>query len=189
MEATYVLISRWVDKDVVCIYIQGTTTWPWKNNEILPYATTWMDPDQYSCLESPTDGGAWWAAGHGVAGSRPRLSDFTFTVHFHALEKETATHSRVLAWRTPGTGEPGGLPSMGSHRVGHDWSDLAEAAQCIILSEINQRQILYDFTYGLNLKTKNMNKPNQTETVTNTENRQAAARREAGGGHGYERTV
>ena len=79
---------------------------------------------------------------------------------------------------------------MGSHRVGHDWSDAAAAAaQCIILSEINQRQILYDFTYGLNLKTKHMNKPNQTETVTNTENRQAAARREAGGGHGYERTV
>ena len=74
------------------------------------------------------DGGAWWAAVHGVAGSRVRLSDFTFTFHFLALEKEMATHSSVLAWRIPGTGEPGGLPSMGSHRVGHDWSDLAAAA-------------------------------------------------------------
>ena len=65
-------------------------------------------------------GGAWWAAVHGVAKSRTRLSDLTFTFHFHALEKEMATHSSVLAWRIPGTGEPGGLPSMGSHRVGHD---------------------------------------------------------------------
>ena len=64
------------------------------------------------------DGGAWWAAVHGVAKSRTRLSDFTFTFHFHALEKELATHSSVLAWRIPGTGKPGGLPSMGSHRVG-----------------------------------------------------------------------
>ena len=85
-------------------------------------------PLQYSCLENPMDGGAWWAAVHGVAKSWRRLSDFTFTFHFHALEKEMATHSSVLAWRIPGTGEPGGLPSMGSHRVGHDWSDLAAAA-------------------------------------------------------------
>ena len=75
---------------------------------------------QYSCLENPMDGGAWWAAVHGVTKSRPRLSDFTFTFHLHALEKEMATHSSVLAWRIPGTGEPGGLPSMGSRRVGHD---------------------------------------------------------------------
>ena len=85
-------------------------------------------PLQYACLENPMDGGAWWATVHGVAKSRTRLSDFTFTFHFHALEKELATHSSVLAWRIPGTGEPGGLPSMGSHRVGHDWSDLAAAA-------------------------------------------------------------
>ena len=85
-------------------------------------------PLQYSCLEDPMDGGAWWAAVHGVAGSWTWLSDFTFTFHFHALEKEMATHSSVLTWRIPGTGEPGGLPSMGSHRVGHDWSDLAAAA-------------------------------------------------------------
>ena len=82
-------------------------------------------PLQYSCLENPMDGGAWWAAVCGVARSQIRLSDFTFTFHFYALEKEMATHSSVLAWRIPGTGEPGGLPSMGSHRVGHDWSDLA----------------------------------------------------------------
>ena len=74
------------------------------------------------------DGGAWWAAVYGVAKSRAWLSDFTFTFYFHALEKEMATHSSVLAWRIPGTGKPGGLPSMGSHRVGHKWSDLAAAA-------------------------------------------------------------
>ena len=77
-------------------------------------------PLHYSCLENPMDGGAWWATVPGVAKSRIRLSDFTFTFHFHALEKEMATHSSVLAWRTPETAEPGGLPSMGSHRVGHD---------------------------------------------------------------------
>ena len=77
-------------------------------------------PLQYSCLENPMDGGAWWSAVHGVAKSQTQLSDFTFTFHFHALEKEMATHSSVLAWRIPGTGELGGLPSMGSHRVGHD---------------------------------------------------------------------
>ena len=74
------------------------------------------------------DGGAWWAAVHGVAKSRTWLSDFTFTIHFHALEKEMATHSSVIVWRIPGMGEPDGLPSMGLHRVGHDWSDLAAAA-------------------------------------------------------------
>ena len=77
-------------------------------------------PLQYSCLENPMDRGAWWAAVHGVAKRRTRLSDFTFTFHSHALEKEMATHSSVLAWRIPGMGEPGGLPSMGSHRVGHE---------------------------------------------------------------------
>ena len=90
-------------------------------------------PLQYSCLENPMDGGAWKAAVHGVAKSRTRLSDFTFTFHFHAWEREMATHSSVLAWRIPGTGEPGGLPSMGSHRVGHNWSDLAAAAAASLL--------------------------------------------------------
>ena len=77
-------------------------------------------PLQYSCLENPMDGAAWCAAVHGVSKSRTQLRDFIFTFHFHALEKEMATHSSFLAWRIPRTGEPGGLPSMGSHRVGHD---------------------------------------------------------------------
>ena len=77
-------------------------------------------PLQYSCLENPMDGGAQEAAVHGVTESRTRLSNFTFTFHFHTLEKEIATHSSILAWRIPGAGEPGGLTSMGSHRVGHD---------------------------------------------------------------------
>ena len=80
----------------------------------------------------PLRGGAWEAAVHAVSKSRTWLSDFTFTIHFHALEKEMATHSSDIAWRIPGTGEPGGLPSMGLHRVGHDWSDLAAAAACYI---------------------------------------------------------
>ena len=85
-------------------------------------------PLQCSCLENPMYGGAWKTAVHGVTEGRTWLSDFTFTFHFHALEKEMAPQSSVLAWRIPGTGEPGGLPSMGSHRVRDDWSDLAEAA-------------------------------------------------------------
>ena len=78
------------------------------------------NPLQYSCLENPMDGGAWWAAVRGVAKSRTRLSEFTLTFHFPALEKEMATHSSALAWRIPEMRERGGLPSMGSHRVGHD---------------------------------------------------------------------
>ena len=85
-------------------------------------------PLQHSCLENPMNRGAWKAAVHGVTEGHTQLSNFTFNFHFHALEKEMATHSSVLAWRIPGTGEPGGLPSMGSHRVRHDWSDLATAA-------------------------------------------------------------
>ena len=81
-------------------------------------------PLQYSHLENPMGGGAWWAAVHGVTKSLTRLSDFTSTFNFHALEKEMATHSSNLAWRIPGTREPGGLPSMGSHRVGHNRSNL-----------------------------------------------------------------
>ena len=79
-----------------------------------------MVPSSNSCLENPMDGGAWWAAVHGVVKSRTQLSDFTFTFHFHALEKEMATDSSVLAWRIPGAWESGGLMSMESHRVGHD---------------------------------------------------------------------
>ena len=78
------------------------------------------NPLQCSCLENPRDGGAWWAAVHGVAMSRTRLRDLTFTFNLHALEKEMATHSSVLAWRIPGTRVLGGLLSMGLHRVGHD---------------------------------------------------------------------
>ena len=95
-------------------------------------------PHQYSCLENPMVGGAWWATVHGVVKSWTRLSDSTFTFHFHALEKEMATHSSVLAWRIPGMGEPGGLPSMGSHRVRHDWSDLAAAAAASMAREAGQ---------------------------------------------------
>ena len=89
----------------ICIYIYRRRQW---------------HPLQYSCLENPVDGGALKAAVHGVAEGQTRLSNFTFTFHFHALEKEMATHSSVLAWRIPGTAEPGGLLTMGSHRVGHD---------------------------------------------------------------------
>ena len=103
-------------------------------------------PLQYSCLENPMDGGAWRAAVHGVAEGRARLSDFTFTFHFHALEKEMATHSSVIAWRFPGTGEPGGLLSMGSHRVGHDWSDLAADLLCKMksLHFLNKEDLIRD---------------------------------------------
>ena len=92
--------------------------------EIIAPLVSWGEgngtPLQYSCLENPMDRGAWYAAVHGVPKSWTRLSDFTFTFHFPALEEEVATHSSVLAWRIPGTGEPGGLPSVGLHRVGHD---------------------------------------------------------------------
>ena len=101
-------------------------------------------PLQYSCLENPMDGGAWKAAVHGVTEGWTWLSNFTFTFHFHALQKEMATHSSVLAWRIPGTGEPGGLQSMGSHRVGHDWSDLvvvvvAMRIVCIVWNILSQK--------------------------------------------------
>ena len=85
-------------------------------------------PLQYSCLENPIDGAAWWAAVQGVVTSRAQLSNFTFTFHFHVLEKEVAAHSSALDWRIPGMAEPDGLPPVGSHRVGHDRCDLAAAA-------------------------------------------------------------
>ena len=88
------------------------------------------------------DGGAWWAAVWGVAEGQTRLSDFTLTFHFHALEKEMATYSSVLAWRIPGTGEPGGLLSMELHRVGHDWSDLAAAWNWYVLSWTERRYLV-----------------------------------------------
>ena len=112
-------------------------------------------PLQYSCLENPVDGGAWWAAVHGVAKSWTQLSDFTFNFHFHALEKEMATHSSVSAWRIPGTGEPVGLPSMGSHRVGHDWSDFSSSSSSsnalFILSPPTQFYIFLIIPLGLQI--------------------------------------
>ena len=102
------------------------------------------NPLQYPYLENPMDGGAWWAVVHGVAKSQTRLSDFPFTFHFHALEKEMATHSSVLAWRIPGTGESGGLPSMESHRVRQDWSNLAAIAAAYFL-------ILFAMSFNLSL--------------------------------------
>ena len=106
------------------------------------------NPFQYSCLGNPMDGGAWWATVHGVAKSWTRLSDFTFTFHFHALEKEMATHSSILAWRIPGTEEPGGLPSVGSHRVEHDWHDLV----VVVVVPSGEHQISVSVLSGDNLK-------------------------------------
>ena len=110
------------------------------------------NPLQYSCLESTVDKGAWWAAVHGVAQSWTRLKQLSM----HALEKGMATHSSVLAWRIPGTEKPGGLPSMGSHRVKHDWSDLAAAAaiHVAIMSHIIWHMRLSIFKYKVMLLTK-----------------------------------
>ena len=107
---------------------------------LLPGSIVWL---LYSCLENPVGGGGWWAAVHGVTKSRTWLSDITFTLHFHALEKDMATHSSVLAWRTPGTEEPGGLPSMGSHRIGHDWSNLAAAVFWELRCGRNGREMFF----------------------------------------------
>ena len=120
----------------VCGRCPQTQALEWTLYYVIYVIYQWLEKamaPQYSCLENPIDGGAWWAAVHGVAKSWTRLSDFTFTFCFHALEKEMATHSSVLAWTIPGTVEPGGLPSMGSHRVRHDWSDLAAAAAAATL--------------------------------------------------------
>ena len=109
-------------KDKYCMLYLGLAWWVRWQRICLKCRSGEGDgtPLQYSYLKNPMDGAAWWAAVHGVTKNRTRLSDFTFTFHFYALEKEMATHSSVLAWRIPGTGEPGGPPSMGSHRVGHD---------------------------------------------------------------------
>ena len=119
----------------LCLFFQISSSW--KANDYA-YGEGSGTPLQYSCLENPMDGGAWKAVVHGVAEGRTWLSDFPFTFHLHALEKEMATHSSVLAWRIPGTMEPDGLPSMGLHRVGHDWSDLAAAA-CMHVESLQRR--------------------------------------------------
>ena len=122
------------------------------------------------------DGGAWWAAVHGVAKSQTQLSDFIFIFQFHALEKEMSVHSSVLAWRIPGTGEPGGLPSMGLHRVGHDWSDLAAeaAAAPTYANKMDNLEEMHEFLEKYNLpkrnqeEIENLNKPitsSEIETV------------------------
>ena len=107
--------------------LNSNSPFTWKCLKDLSRRRQWH-PTPVLLPGSPTDGGSWWAAVHGVATSLTRLSDFTFTFHFHVLEKETATHSSVLAWRIPGTAEPGGLPSMGSHGVRYNRRDLAAAA-------------------------------------------------------------
>ena len=99
-------------------YCLNRLSWDKHSADFICFSGT---PLQYSCLENPMDGGAWWAAVHGVARSQTRLRDFTLTFHFHALEEEMVTHSSVLAWRIPWTEDPGGLQSMGSLGVGHDW--------------------------------------------------------------------
>ena len=111
----------------------------WESQNILYYY--FGTPLQRSCLENPMDGGDWWAAVHAVARSQTRLSDFTSTFHFHALEKEMATQSSVFAWRIPRMAEPGGLPSVGLHRVGHDWSDLAAVAAAVFC--LSQDSVLF----------------------------------------------
>ena len=95
------------------------------------------------------DGGAWWAAVHGVVENRTRLNHFTFTFHFRALEKEMATHSSVLAQRIPGMGQPGGLPSVGSHRVGHDWSNLAAATNSLLFGGSDKETEVWWYCYDL----------------------------------------
>ena len=128
-------------------------------------------PLLYSCLENPIDRGAWQAAVHGVAKSWTWLSDFTFTFHFHALEKEMATHSSVLAWRIPGTGEPGGLQSMGLHRVGHDWSDLAAAAAA---------KMSPDFLSGSIFQSTGLKKAKQNTVLSLTEESEIWIMRDGG---------
>ena len=114
------LLGRKVMTNLDSIFKSRDITLPTKVHLVKAIREGNGTPLQYSCLENPMDGGAWWAAVHGVAKSWTRLSDFTSTFHFHALEKEMAAHSSVLASRTPGMAEPGGLPSMGLHRVGHE---------------------------------------------------------------------
>ena len=125
-------------------YMQSTSweTLGWKKHKLesrLPGEITIKPDIQYCCLANPMDRGACKATVHWVTRSRTRLSDFTYTFHLHALEKEMATHSSVLAWRIPRTGEPGRLLSVGLHRVRHDWSDLAAVADMQMIPHLGQK--------------------------------------------------
>ena len=131
----YITITIVSNQNIIIISVY--CPWPGEGNGT---------PLQYSCLENSMDGGAWWATVHGAAQSQTWLSDFTFTFHFHVLEKEMATHSSILAWRIPGMGEPGELASMGSHRVGHDWRDLAAAVAAAALGQFG---LINDNTHTL----------------------------------------
>ena len=124
-------------------------------------------PLQYSCLEGPMNGGAWWVAVHVVARSQTQLSDFTFIFHFHALEKEMATHSSVLVWRVPEMGEPDGLPSVGSHRVRYNWSDLAAAAAVVhVISLISLLWLWFSFCLPSDDKDKKLMEASGWERLT-----------------------
>ena len=121
--------SRFRVNSVLVLVLMFLAIWSWTSYLTISISVPHLWNSHVTLyMENPMDGGAWEAAVHRVAKSRTQLSDFTFPFHFHALEKKMATHSSVLAWRIPGMVEPGGLPSLGSHRVRHDWSDLAAAA-------------------------------------------------------------
>ena len=112
----------------ICLQCRRPGFRPWVGKNA--WRKKWL-PTHYSCLKNAMNRGGWQGTVHGVAKSWTWLSDFTFTFHFHALEKAMATHSSTLAWRIPGTEEPSGLPSMGSHKVRHNWSNLAAAVAAV----------------------------------------------------------
>ena len=122
--------------------IEGQWRRGWQRKRWWVSITDSVDMNLRKLQERVKGRGPWCAAVPGVAKSRTWLSDFTFTLHFHALEKERATHSSVLAWRIPGTGHPGGLPSMGSHRVGHDWSDSA-SVECSLQQALQNAHVFF----------------------------------------------
>ena len=141
------LFSSWINADLypfICTHGDKYVMFPFYSVNVIICSSFWRRQWHPTpvFLVNPLDGGAWWATVRAVTKSRTWLSDFTFTFHLHALEKEMATHSSVLACRIPRTGEPGGLQSMGSHSVGHDWSDLAAAAFFILRIDLTQYDLL-----------------------------------------------